>query len=287
MLVGSIAAFFALVGVAVYLTRPITYAAEAGALLQDPRSTIDTRGSVSKGDADRYVADQVAIMKSDDVVVRAAARMRKLKGTTPLTVGELRRAMSIQTDLGSSWVSVRVKADDRVTARYAADSVIYAYRVRTKDDVAAKTRAALRKLDLSIAAVAHLMAKPRRTAAQQATALALIQQLRGRRNRIEVDGQLAGDGVAVFSPAENGKRQGAPLFASTLIGLVLGGLVGCGIAYLIEAVKTRRLTQQGPAGPTPVAARVRDVPAVDGSAPGPIVGEPGAEPVAQPGRRWA
>lgn len=290
MLVGALAAFFAVLGIAVYLTRPITYAAEAGALLEDPRTTVDAHGNGSKGDAIRYVADQVAIIKSNKVLLRASARMRKLKGITPLTAGELQRALTIQTDQGSSYVVVRVEADDSVTAKYAADSVIYAYRITTRDDVAAETRAALRKLDDSIAAVAHLMSKPNRTAAQQATALALIQQLRGRRNRIEVDGQLAGDGVALFSPAENGKRQGAPLFATLLIGLVLGSLVGCGIAYLLEAVKARGLTRQGPVGPTPVASPVREAAepaAVESAAPSPIAGEPGAEPVAQRGRRWA
>jgi uncharacterized protein involved in exopolysaccharide biosynthesis len=289
VLVGSIAAFFALVGIAVYLIRPITYAAEAGALLRDPRSTVDTRGNGSKSEADRYVADQVAIMKSNGVLARASGRMQTLKGITPLTVGELRRAMSIQTDLGSSWVTVRVKADDPVTARLAADSEIYAYRTTTKDHVEGQTRAALRKLDLSIVAVAHLMAGPSRTTAQQATALALIQQLRGRRNRIEVDGRLAGDGVALFSAAANGKRQGAPVFASTLIGLVLGGLIGFGVAYLIEAVKARGSTREGPVGPTPVAAPVREVQApaaVEGDAASPIGGDPAAQPVAQRGRRW-
>ena len=48
VLVGAIAVFFALVGMAVYLVRPITYTAHAGALLQNPRSTVDSRGNGSK-----------------------------------------------------------------------------------------------------------------------------------------------------------------------------------------------------------------------------------------------
>ena len=290
ILVCSIAAVFTLAGIAVYLTRPITYSAQAGALLQNPRSTIDSGNNGSKGDQVRYVADQVAIMKSTDVLTRASARMRKLKGITPLTPNELQQALTITPDEASSWVTVRVSADDPVTAKDAANAVVYAYRVATHDDVAAQTRVALAKLDRSIASVASLMARPNRTAAQQATALALIQQLRGRRNRIEVDGQLAGDGVALFSPAQDGKRGGAPLFASTLIGLVLGTLLGCGVAYLLEAVRARNFARQARVGLTPVTARVRDVPepaAVDGAAPSPIAAEPGAEPIAKRGKRWA
>lgn len=291
VLVGSIATFFALVGIAVYLIRPITYVAEAGALLRDPRSTVDTRGNGSKSAADRYVADQVAIMKSNGVLARASERMHNLGGVTPLTADEFRRAMSIQTDLGSSYVTARVKADDPVTARLAADSEIYAYRTATMDHVKGQTRAALRKLDLSLAAVARTMAGPHRTAAQQATALALIQQLRGRRNRIEVDGRLAGDGVALFSAADNGKRQGAPLFASMLIGLVLGSLIGCGIAYLIDAIKTRRRGQPGPSAssadgdlhPLPAQQEPAST-AREGSRW--IPAEPAAEPAAQRARRW-
>ena len=138
--------------------------------------------------------------------------------------------MTITADQGSSWVTVRVSADDPLTAKYAANSEIYAYRVTTKSHVTGQTRAAVRKLDHSIAAVANQMAKPNRTVAQQATALALIQQLHARRNRIEVDGELTGDGVALFSAAGKGKLQGAPMLASMLIGLVLGGLIGCGIS---------------------------------------------------------
>ena len=276
VLVLLVAAAFTLVGIGVYLARPITYAAHAGALLQNPRSTIDSRGNGSKGDAIRYVADQIAVMKSPAVLARASARMRQLKGLgiTPLSPGELQKAMTITADQGSSWVTVRVTADDPVTAKYAADSEIYGYRVTTKAHVAGQTRAALRKLDRAIAAEAKLMARPHRTAAQQATALALIQQLHATRNKIEVAGQLAGDGVSLFSAAGKGKRSGAPLFASMLIGLVFGGLLGCGIAYLIDATSARRLAKHGPTGPAPVAA------------PSPLEDE-GAEPAVEGGRRWA
>jgi uncharacterized protein involved in exopolysaccharide biosynthesis len=290
LLVGLMAVLFAVLAVGYYLTKPLTYTADAGALLQDPTTTLDSQGNGSKSDATRYVADQVAVMKSNDVLAGASARMRKVNGVTPLSVNELQHAMTVQTDQGTSYVVVHVKADDAVTAKIAANSVIAAYRTRTKDDVQARTRAALHKLDLTIAKVAQVMAEPNRTAAQQATALALIQQLRGRRNRIEIDGQIAGDGVSLFSPAEKGKRQGAPLFATVLIGLVLGGLVGCGLAYLIDAIRGRQEKQQGPTGPTPLATRMREVPEppeADASPPAPSAEAAEAQPVARRGRRWA
>jgi uncharacterized protein involved in exopolysaccharide biosynthesis len=290
LLVGLVAVLFAILAVGFYLARPVTYAAEAGALLQDPTATLDSQGNGSKSDAVRYVADQVAVMKSNDVLAGASARMRKVPGVTPLSVGELQHAMTVQTDQGSSYVVVHVEADDAATAKIAANSVIAAYRTRTQDDVHARTRDALHKLDLTIARVAQVMQEPNRTAAEQATALALIQQLRGRRNRIEIDGQIAGDGVSLFSPAENGKRQGAPIFATVLIGLVLGGLVGCGLAYLIDAIKGRQERQQGPPGPTPLATRMREVPEppeAEAAPPAPRAEEPEAQPVARRGRRWA
>jgi capsular polysaccharide biosynthesis protein len=290
MLVAAVAVCFALAGVVVYLTRPTTYAAEAGALLQDPQSTIDNPSNTSNGDATRYVANQVAIMKSNELLLRASARMQGLPDVTALTPNELERSMTITPDQASSWVTVRVAADDAATAKAGADSVVDAYRVMTTNGVAAETQAALKKLDRSIAAVTRLMAKPRRSAAQQATALALVQQLRARRNRIEVNGELAGDGVALFAPAESAKRQGAPLFASTLIGLILGCLIGFGIAYLIDAVKGRSLAVEAAVGPTPLPAAVPNVPApatVEGDGLGPIAAETGAETVAERERRWA
>lgn len=282
-LVALIVAAFATVGVVVYLTRPVTYTAEAGALLQDPLAAVDGQGG-SKSDAARYIADQVAVLKSDEVLAGASARLRKIEGVTPLTPTELQNAMTVTPDQSSSYVVVHMQADNALTAQFAADSIIQAYRVTTQNNVANRTRDQLRKLDATIAAVASLMTRTHRSAAQQATALALIQQLRGKRNRIEIDGQIAGDGISLFSPADRGKRQSAPLFATLLIAVVLGCLVGFGAAYLIEAVRMRKVASS-PVTPVPELSEVAnaEVPA----APAPFSGQADADEAAQSSRRWA
>jgi uncharacterized protein involved in exopolysaccharide biosynthesis len=199
VLVVLVAGVFVAVGAVVYSLRPVTYASEAGVLLQERSAALSE--TTSSRDEVRYVANQVAIMKSHALLQRASALTQKVEGIQGLSAGRLARSMTIQATEGSSYVVVRVEAADPDTARVAADSVVAAYRALVRADRTAETTAAVRKLDAAIAAAARALAKPNRTPAETETGLALMQQLRAQRNRIQVDAQLAGDGVGMFSPA--------------------------------------------------------------------------------------
>jgi Mrp family chromosome partitioning ATPase/capsular polysaccharide biosynthesis protein len=72
---------------------------------------------------------------------------------------------------------------------------------------------------------------------QQSQALALVREFRARRSRLEVNTQLAGDGVAQFSPAGLGKARGIPLTAALTVAIILGALVGTGLAYWLGSRK--------------------------------------------------
>ena len=52
-----------------------------------------------------------------------------------------------------------------------------------------------------------------------------------------VNTKLAGDGVGLFSPAGLGKAQGVSWLSALAIAVVLGGLVGAGLAYWLDARK--------------------------------------------------
>ena len=79
-------------------------------------------------------------------------------------------------------------------------------------------------------------------------ALALLSELRSRQSRLEVDSRLSGDWVALFSPAERAKSDGVPTIAALAIGIVLGALVGAGLAYWRDARTQAFSSRYGPSG---------------------------------------
>jgi len=74
---------------------------------------------------------------------------------------------------------------------------------------------------------------------QQEDALGLLSELTLRRSQVEVDARLAGNGVAVFSPAGPGKLQGVSTRTAVVLSIVLGALVGGGIAYWLSQRRRR------------------------------------------------
>lgn len=65
-------------------------------------------------------------------------------------------------------------------------------------------------------------------------ALTLLSELTLRRSQLEVDAQLAGNGVALFSAAGPGLPTGGSLPQALAVSVVLGGLVGSGGAYWLS-----------------------------------------------------
>jgi Mrp family chromosome partitioning ATPase/capsular polysaccharide biosynthesis protein len=214
-------------GVVMMSLRPPTYAAEAGVLLEDPRLTIDSERSAGRDEV-RYVADQVAILKSPAALQRASELTRTSAQPAGMGIGELQRATAIRTTEGSNYVVIRVTASDPRKAQLAANSLVAAYREIVRARVEAEAEAALRELGAAIEAAARL-------AAVNPTHVPVLNELRARRARVQVDAQLSGDGVALLAEAEPGSRQAASLFSTLIVTLVLGGLIGIGLAYLLEA----------------------------------------------------
>jgi Mrp family chromosome partitioning ATPase len=229
---------FAALGVLIASMRPSEYAAEAGALLKDPQLTAlsDIR---SANDESRYVADQVAIMKSVAVSERASALAQASRNPKTIDARDLQRNTSIRSSEGSNFIVVRFRAGDPETAAAGANAVVRAYRELIRADLDADIRAALQRLDVSINAVARIISSSPSTGASGSNddALALLRELKSQRNRLQVDAELIGDGVALFSPAGRGKPQGVSLVSTLAIAMILGGLIGVGLAYVLDARK--------------------------------------------------
>ncbi len=235
---------FAAVGLLLTALRPSDYGAEAGLVLKDPRS--QALGDGPAGDELRYVADQVAILKSAAVATRASALLGA-SGGQRVDARDLQQRTTIRTNADSNYIVVNTSAKTPKEASAAANAVVRAYRELIRADLDSDARASLARLDTAISDASKSLAAVSGTggsrlsaavrARKQAQLLSLLGELRSRRTRIQVNAKLAGDGVDLFSPAALGKAQGVSWLSALAIAVVLGALAGAGLAYWLDARK--------------------------------------------------
>jgi Mrp family chromosome partitioning ATPase/capsular polysaccharide biosynthesis protein len=219
MLVLGSVLVFAVLGLLLTALRASEYAAEAGLVLRNPQS--QTLFDSPSGDELRYVADQVAILKSVAVADRASTLLKKA-GAGSFEARQVQRKTTIGSNADSNYILVRFAAGNPQTAQAGANAIVRAYRELIREDLTRNANASLQRIDAAIA---------------DTTDKALLSELRARRTRIVVNTKLAGDGVGLNSPAGLGKAQGVSWLSALAIAVVLGGLVGAGIAYWLDARK--------------------------------------------------
>lgn len=227
LVLGSIVVF-ALLGVLVISVRPTKYVADSGVVLQDPLATVASVNRTT-GDEVRYVADQVAILKSSGVAERASLDAKKGPDPRVIDASVFQRDVSVVSTSDSNFVLVRFQASDPRTAAVGANAVVRAYRDLISANLKSETDAKLHQLDAAIAGAEARLAR------DPSGASVLLRELRSRRSLVQVDSELAGDGVALASPASKGKPEGFSLLSALAIGVVLGGLIGAGLAYWLDA----------------------------------------------------
>jgi len=226
LLVVAFALAFAGVGLLVSELRQKEYTAEASVLLSQPAPT----AADPARDEARYVADQVAVMKSLPIAARASDIARK-DSENPITVDarDFQRRTLITASAESNFVSVSFHAGSPNAAVTGANATVRAYEEATRDDLRSDTDQALRQLDLAIANAEALAV----TGSDQDSkdAAALVSRLRAERDRVEASAAVAGDGVSAVYEADAGKAGGPSTLAVLILSLVLGALVGAGVAY--------------------------------------------------------
>ncbi|HSF61933.1 MAG TPA: AAA family ATPase [Gaiellaceae bacterium] len=238
LVLGSVLVF-AVLGLLLTALRASEYAAEAGLVLRNPQSQslLDT----PSGEELRYVADQVAILKSVAVADRASALLAKA-GEGPYDARQIQRKTTIGSNADSNYVIVRFAAGNPTSAAAGANAIVRAYRDLIRADLTASANTSLKRIDAAITDTTQSLATLSRAAGdvnarKQQELQALLSELRTRRTRILVNAKLAGDGVGLFSPAGLGKAQGVSWLSALAIAIVLGGLVGAGLAYWLDARK--------------------------------------------------
>jgi Mrp family chromosome partitioning ATPase len=226
LLVVAFALAFAGVGLLISELRHKEYTAEASVLLSQPAPT----AADPARDEVRYVADQVAVLKSLPIAARASDIARK-DPENPITVDarDFQRRTLITASAESNFVSVSFHAGRPNAAATGANATVRAYEEATRDDLRRDTDQALRQLDLAIANAEALAVTASGQDAKDAAGL--TRRLKAERDRIETNAAVAGDGVSAVYEADAGKAGGPSTLAVLALSLVLGGLVGAAVAY--------------------------------------------------------
>jgi polysaccharide biosynthesis transport protein len=226
LLVLACVVVFAGIGIAVISLRPTEYTAEASVLLQEPSPT----ASLDARDEARYVADQVAVMKSLPIALRASEIARDGEPPINLDGHEFQRRALIAATEESNFVSVSFRAGNPDAAATGANSIVQAYEETTSAEITAEARQELARLDAAIAAATEEASEPGGDQSP-ADAAALVDRLKAERARIATNAAVTDDAVAAFYPADPGRRQGPSPLSILALSVVLGALIGCGVAY--------------------------------------------------------
>jgi len=226
LLVVAFALAFAGVGLLVSELRHKEYTAEASVLLSQPAPTA---ADPSRDEA-RYVADQVAVMKSLPIAERASVIAQK-DPNDPISVDprDFQRRTLITASTESNFVSVSFHAGRPDAAATGANAIVQAYEEAVRAELQRDTNQALLALDAAIAKAEAVAA----TASEQDAkdAADLVGRLKAERDRTETDAAVAGDGVSAAYDADAGKAGGPSTLAVLAVSLFLGAFVGSGVAY--------------------------------------------------------
>jgi len=226
LLVVAFALAFAGVGLLVSELRHKEYTAEASVLLSQPAPTA---ADPSRDEA-RYVADQVAVMKSLPIAERASEIARE-DPKDPISVDprDFQRRTLITASTESNFVSVSFHAGRPNAAATGANAIVRAYEEATRKDLQDITEQALRRLETAILEAEAVAATASGQDAKDAADL--VGRLKAERDRTETDAAVAGDGVSAAYEADAGKAGGPSTLAVLAVSLFLGAFVGSGVAY--------------------------------------------------------
>ena len=226
LLVVAFALAFAGVGLLVSELRHKEYTAEASVLLSQPAPTA---ADPSRDEA-RYVADQVAVMKSLPIAERASVIAQK-DPNDPISVDprDFQRRTLITATTESNFVSVSFHAGRPNAAATGANAIVRAYEEATRKDLQDITEQALRRLETAILEAEAVAATASGQDAKDAADL--VGRLKAERDRTETDAAVAGDGVSAAYKADAGKAGGPSTLAVLAVSLFLGAFVGSGVAY--------------------------------------------------------
>jgi len=230
---------FAAIGVVFALGQPDSFSAKAGLVVEDARAS--TLFSSRSSNADRYVADQVAILESRVVAERASELLTAEGSAVAISVEDFLDGTSVTYDEDSNFVTIEFFSDTASKAQAGADAIGLAYETVVAEALAEDAEQAVAELDEAIDAAvleidtlqSQIEGLPAEDDARVEldNQLALLRELTLLRSQIEVDARLAGNGVAFLAPADPGESRAISIFSVVVLMSALGALIGAAVAY--------------------------------------------------------
>ncbi|HSJ45319.1 MAG TPA: hypothetical protein VK923_11615 [Euzebyales bacterium] len=136
---------FGVLGVAFALTGPAKFVATTSLIVEDMRAA-----DRSTADAERYVADQVAILESAIVADRASALAPTLKPPADITAQQIAEGRTITSSSESNFIEISFEASDPQIARTGADAIRAAYQDAVSEALAKDAQSRITRLDEAI-----------------------------------------------------------------------------------------------------------------------------------------
>lgn len=239
---GAIGAWFA-------VDQPESFSSQTEIVVEDARtSTLFTSRS---SNAERYVADQIAILKSRVVAERASQLLSSQDPPIAISVDEFRDKTTITANEDSNFITIEFVSTTAQRAQAGAGAIGLAYEMVIQEALAEDAERAVAELDKAIettvqdiedlqSQIEDLRTESQDVPAtafllrQQEDAAALLSELTLQRSQIEVDARLAGNGVAFLAPAAPGVSLDVPTPSVIVLMLALGALIGAGVAYWLS-----------------------------------------------------
>lgn len=141
-----------LIGVLIATTRPPQYEATAGLAVRDPGLS-DLFSSTRTISPERYVVDQVEILRSDVVADRASEIAAASQPSVLMDAAEILTRTKINFDPDVDFIGISVKTGSPTNSQVVASSVALAYQGVVQAEADATTERLLSQLDRTIAEV--------------------------------------------------------------------------------------------------------------------------------------
>jgi Mrp family chromosome partitioning ATPase len=231
------------------LVRPPVYSGTATLALVDPHSA-PVFANASGQAPDRYVGDQITVLKSPQLAAIAAALGAAKKPPLGLSADYFStHTMVSGTPATGSLVQLTFTARDPATALAGVDTVVTSYENVVRAALDSQLSAVLSQIDAELTSINAELGPVEKTLGGPAPAnqAALIQQeqaliaraavLSQKRDQVVVDFNHPTPGVALYLPAKSavhGSRVAEDLPVLSLA-LVAGLLVGVGTAYVLAS----------------------------------------------------
>jgi Mrp family chromosome partitioning ATPase len=245
-------------GLGYAFTQPQQFKATADLLLQDPRTAPGTVGNVNAEPTDRYIGDQIAVLKTPQIADAASAAAARRTPAVNLPSSYFASHTSVSGSQSTiDLVQVSFTGSDEASALAGVDSIVVAYKNVVHMSVADQIAPVLAQVDSSTNSIQlqinqiNTVLPTTPAASDQHQALALqLQNLLARkaalstqRDQLVVEAARGNDGVANYGQPQTAVRQSRLLSGLPIIlGLAVLGLAGGLVAAYVLASRRRIIT---------------------------------------------